>query len=67
MDIALLMETIYTTQKKLNLNEKQAGSLSEPALLMLMIIVYGREEADVIISCDSPDFENTISDFGFRF
>ena len=59
MDIALLMETIYTTQKKLNLNEKQAGLLSEPALLMLMIIVYGREEADVIISCDSPDFEQS--------
>lgn len=39
----------------------------EPALLMLIIIVYGRGEANVIISGGSPDFENVIWDFGFRF
>lgn len=39
----------------------------EPALLMLIIIVYGRGEANVIISGGSPDFENMIWDFGFRF
>jgi hypothetical protein len=53
--------------EKIELEWKRSWLTQWVSLLMSMIIVYGREWADVIIPCDSPDFENMIWDFGFRF